>query len=163
MVETRNILIGVFAIIIGILVMAFPLLGVFSFSIIDGTVCLLISLWIIMHSVGDWNVNKTSSISFLVLGIIGFIFGLLILGNINVYSFFVGITFYVAGIILLIAGLLFIIRGEDRNIKLIGILGAIAGLISIIIGYYSMNPYFVALIIGFVLIIYGIYRIINRG
>jgi membrane protein HdeD len=162
-VETRNLLMGVFAIILGILVISFPLMGVFTFSIIDGTVCLVISLWIIMHSIEGWNVNKTSSIAFLVLGIIGFIFGLLILGNINVYSFFFGITFYLAGLIILIAGLLFIFLGEDRNTKLIGIMGTIAGVISIIMGYYSMNPYFVALIIGIVLIIYGIYKIIKKN
>jgi uncharacterized membrane protein HdeD (DUF308 family) len=163
MVETRNVLIGVLAIILGILVLAFPLMGVFTASIIDGTFCLLISLWIIIHSIEGWKINKTNSLVFLVLGIIGFIIGLLILGNINLYSFFFGITFYLAGLILLIAGLMFIFLGEDRNTKLIGALGTIAGLISIILGYYSMNPYFVALIIGFFLIIYGIYKIRNKA
>lgn len=163
MMETRNVLIGVFAIILGILVLTFPLMGVFTASIIDGTFCLLISLWIVIHSIEAWKINKTSSFAFLVLGIIGFIIGLLILGNINLYSFFFGVTFYLAGLILLIAGLLFIFMGEDRNTKLIGILGTIAGVISIILGYYSMNPYFVALILGFFLIIYGIFKIITKS
>lgn len=162
-VETRNILIGVIAIILGILVMAFPLLGVFSASIIDGTFCLVISLWIIVHSIQGWNTNKKNSFIFLVLGIIGFIIGLLILGNINLYSFFFGITFYIAGLILLIAGLLFIFLGEERNSKLIGLLGIVAGLLSIVLGYYSMNPYFVAVIIGIFLITYGVFKFIDTS
>lgn len=161
MVETKNLLIGLFVIILGILVMVFPLIGVFAASIIDGTFCLVISLWIIIHGIQGWSANKTSSSIFLVLGIIGFIIGLLIIGNINLYSFFFGITFYLAGLILLIAGLLFIFMGDDRNTKLMGILGMIIGIISIILGYYSMNPFFVAVIIGLFLIIYGIFKIIK--
>ncbi len=161
MVETKNLLIGLFAIIMGIFVMAFPLIGVFAASIIDGTFCLVISLWIVMHAIHDWKVNKTNSSAFLVLGIIGLIIGLLIIGNINLYAFLFGITFYIAGLILFIAGLLFIFMGEDRNTRVIGILGVIIGIVSIILGYYSMNPLFVALIIGFFLIIYGIFKIIR--
>jgi len=161
MVETKNILIGIFAVILGVLVIAFPLIGVFAASIIDGTICLLIGLWLVMHSIQGWKANKTSSSAFLILGIIALIIGLLIIGNINIYSFFFGITFYLAGLIVLIAGLLFIFMGEDRNTKLVGILGVIIGILSIILGYYAMNPFFVAVIIGFFLIIYGIFQIIK--
>ena len=162
-VETKNILLGVFAIILGMLVMAFPLLGVFTASLIDGAVCLIIGLWLIAHGIHDWSVNKKSSIAFLVLGIIALIIGLLIIGNINVYSFFFGITFYLAGLIILIAGLLFIVWGKDTNTRLMGVLGVIIGIISLILGYYSMNPFFVAIIIGIFLIAYGIYKITNEN
>ncbi|NYB51920.1 MAG: DUF308 domain-containing protein [Methanobacteriaceae archaeon] len=162
MLKNRNLLIGLFVIILGIMVMVFPLIGVFAASIIDGIICLLISLWIILHGIQGWKVNRTSSSAFLVLGIIGFTIGFLIIGNINLYSFFFGITFYLAGLILLIVGILFILMGEDRNMKLIGVLGVIVGILSIILGYYSMNPFFVALVIGFFLIVYGILKIMNK-
>ncbi|MGC9516745.1 MAG: DUF308 domain-containing protein [Methanomicrobiales archaeon] len=163
MAESKNVVIGSLAILFGILIVAFPLIGVFTASIIDGTLCIVISLWLIMHSIQGFKDNTNNSLAFLILGIISLIIGLLIIGNIDLYSFFFGITFYIVGLILLIAGLLFIFMGEDKSTKILGYLGLISGILFNILGYYSMDPLVLALIIAAFLWIYGVYKILETG
>ncbi|MGZ7118018.1 MAG: DUF308 domain-containing protein [Methanobacterium sp.] len=62
MTEGCNILLGVLAIILGILVLVFPLFSVFAASVIAGLAIIFLGIWLISQSFGTWSMSKAASI-----------------------------------------------------------------------------------------------------
>ena len=54
MAEGNNVLLGILAILLGILVIAFPLFSVFTASILAGFAVIFLGIWLIIQSSGTW-------------------------------------------------------------------------------------------------------------
>ena len=76
--------------------------------------------------------------------------------NIDALSFILGLQFYIIGIIILLAGILGLFS-DTQTSKLASVLMIILGIVSFILGGFSLGqPLFAAILIGVALIIQGI-------
>jgi uncharacterized membrane protein HdeD (DUF308 family) len=154
----NNILSGILAIILGLLIIAFPMISIFTLDIITGLGIIFIGIWLLMMSFETWNSSKALSILALILGILGIIVGIIIFGKILAFSIFIGLLIYVGGFFLIITGIVALLTGKGPG-RWGGMLGIILGVIYLIIGIYALNPLYLAFLIGFFLIISGIFQI----
>ncbi|MBI4813032.1 MAG: DUF308 domain-containing protein [Methanobacterium sp.] len=132
----KNVLLGILAIILGLIVIAFPLISVFTFSVLAGMGVLILGIWFLVQAFSVWESSKGISIVYLILGIIAIIAGIGLVGNILALSFLASFILYLAGFFLL-------------------------GIMYLILGFYAWDPFYLALLIGIWLIISGVFEIIN--
>ena len=152
----RNMMMGILAIILGIIVIAFPYISIAAFSVLLGIGILFLGIWFFLQTSRVWYVSKASSIAYLILGIIAIVAGIGMMGNIYAFSLLASFIIYLTGFFLLFSGILTLITGIGTIGKGIGGLGIILGIIYLIIGIYALNPYYLALLIGIWLIVDGI-------
>lgn len=155
MANERNMLLGVLAIILGILVIAFPLISIFTASVLAGLGIMFLGIWLFVKSFETWSMNKGMGAVQLILGILAIIVGIGLFGSILVFSFLVSFWLYFAGFFLIISGI-FSLTGAATANKGAGGIGIILGILYIILAFYAINPFYLAILIGIWLIIDGI-------
>jgi len=161
MAEGRNVLLGILAILLGLIVIAFPLISVFVLSSIVGIGLIFIGVWLLAQSFEIWSSNKGVSIAALILGILGIIVGIGLFGKIVAFSILVGLIIYIGGLFLIISGIISLVSGQGSAGRWGGLLGIILGILYIIVGVYALNPLYLAFIIGLWLILTGLFMIIT--
>ncbi len=156
MAEGNNVLLGILAVILGILVIAFPLLSVFTASVLAGLAIMFLGIWLLVQSFGTWGASKGASIAYLLLGLIAVVCGIGLFGHVLAFSALASFWLYFAGFFLIISGIMSLFAKEGVAGKGAGGMGVILGILYIILGAYAWNPYYLALLIGIWLIIDGI-------
>ncbi len=157
MAEGHNVLLGILAIILGILIIVFPLISVFTLSVLLGIGIIFLGIWFFVQMSRVWASSKAASIAYLILGIIGIIAGIGLIGNIVALAFLSSFILYLAGFFILISGILTLFTGAGAAGKGIGVLGVILGILFIYLGLYPiLAPFYLAFIIGIWLIFDGI-------
>jgi uncharacterized membrane protein HdeD (DUF308 family) len=58
----NNVLLVVLAIILGILVLVFPIFSVFTASVLAGLAVIFLGIWLLEQSLGFWSDSKWASI-----------------------------------------------------------------------------------------------------
>ncbi|MGZ7069006.1 MAG: DUF308 domain-containing protein [Methanobacterium sp.] len=154
--DERYMLMGILAIILGIVVIAFPYISIFTFSVLAGIGILILGIWFLLQTSRVWEDSKWASIAYLIFGIIAIVAGIGMMGNIYALSFLASFIIYLTGFFLLFSGILTLFTGTDTVGKGIGGIGVILGITYLIIGIFALNPYYLALLIGIWLIFDGI-------
>ena len=157
----RNMFAGILAIILGLIVIAFPFLGAVTVSIFAGVVVLLIAIWLLILGVSELEISRTTGILNLILGIIALIVAIGLIINPALLSFIVGLTLSIAGIFMIIAGIISVVDGMHRKIAWAGILGIVLGIIYLILGAFAFNPVNLGFLIGIWLVITGIFKLVE--
>nr|WP_319373815.1 DUF308 domain-containing protein [uncultured Methanobacterium sp.] len=142
-------------IILGIIVLAFPLLGLVPISILTGLGVAFLGIGLILAGFSDRVESSGLGLLEIVLGIIALVLGLGFILNPGLFSFVAGLIVYMAGLFLIIVGVvaLFTKAGGSRwN----GVVAIIIGLIYLIFGYFISNPFYLGILIGLWLLITGI-------
>ena len=133
--------ISIIAIILGILIIAFPMLGVIAASDILGLSVLLLAIFLLANGVSEVEYNTTRGLINTILGILMLIISLGLIFNPSIFAFLTALTIYLAGIFLIIIGLIIIVGNRDNKYGFwMGILGIVLGVIYIILGTYINNP-----------------------
>lgn len=154
----RNVIMGILAIILGILVIAFPVAGVVAVSLIAGFAVIMLAIWFLIAGVAEMYVNRLVGILNVILGIIALIIGFGLLFNPALFAFLAGLVLYLAGIFLIVAGIIALLGGMEAKHRVWGgVLGIILGIIYIILGTLAFNPVYLGFIIGLWLLLTGIF------
>lgn len=157
--EGKNTLIGIVAIILGLIVIAFPFVSVLTLSVLTGLGIIFLGIWFFAQSYHIWGKNLAAGIADLLLGIFSIFLGIGFLGNVAAFKFITFLALYIVAIFLIIAGLMALFSGKNLKSRGIGVLGVIFGLLYMVVGIYVANPLFLAVIIGAFLILAGIMEI----
>jgi uncharacterized membrane protein HdeD (DUF308 family) len=157
--KQNNMLLGILAIILGLAVIAFPLISVFLVTDIVAIGIIFIGVWLLTQSIVSWESSKALSIFALIVGILGIVVGIGLFGKILAFSILVGLVIYIGGFFLIISGLISLVSGTGNSGRAGGLLGIILGILYIIVGLYAFNPLYLALLIGLWLIITGFFMI----
>ncbi|MBR5503254.1 MAG: DUF308 domain-containing protein [Methanobrevibacter sp.] len=153
---------SIIAIVLGIVIIAFPLLGIIAASDILGLSVLLLSIFLLTNGISEVEYNTTKGILNAALGIIMLILSLGLIFNPSIFSFLTALTIYLAGIFLIIIGLIVIVGNRDSKYGFwMGILGIILGVVYIIIGTYIQNSFVLGSLIGIWLVATGILNFLN--
>ena len=156
--------ISIIAIILGILIIAFPMLGVIAASDILGLSVLLLAIFLLANGVSEVEYNTTRGLINTILGIIMLIISLGLIFNPSIFAFLTALTIYLAGIFLIIIGLIIIVGNRDNKYGFwMGILGIVLGVIYIILGTYIKNPLILGSLIGIWLLVTGVLNLLDNG
>lgn len=158
MVNEKNLLLGILGILLGIIVIVFPLISIFTVNAIAGIGIIFISIWILIKSLK--NDSLAAGAAGLIVAVFAIMMGIVFIGDIKAFEFFTFIALYVVGFFIALAGITSLISGEGLKGKATGALGIIIGILFVIIGTYAANPLVLAAMIGAFLIIAGIIEII---
>ncbi|MBQ3473033.1 MAG: DUF308 domain-containing protein [Methanobrevibacter sp.] len=155
---------SIIAIILGIITIAFPMLGVIAAADILGLSVLLLAIFLLANGVSEVEYNTTRGLLNTILGLIMLIISLGLIFNPSIFAFLTALTIYLAGIFLIIIGLIVIVGNRDNKYGFwMGILGIVLGVIYIIIGTYINNPLILGSLIGIWLLITGILNLLDTG
>ena len=147
--------ISIIAIILGIIIIAFPMLGVITAADILGLSVLLLAIFLLANGVSEVEYNTTR-------GLINTSLGLIF--NPSIFAFLTALTIYLAGIFLIIIGLIIIVGNRDNKYGFwMGILGIVLGVIYIILGTYIKNPLILGSLIGIWLLVTGVLNLLDNG
>ena len=150
--------IGLLAILLGLTIIAFPMLGVIGASLS----VLLVSIYLLVLGIAIIDYNTNGAIIDLFLGIILLFLSIALIFNPELLGFLTEITLYLAGIMLIIVGLAALINNrESRYGFYIGVSGIVLGLLYIIIGTYLSEPIILGSLIGIWLVISGVLKLID--
>lgn len=156
--------ISIIAIILGILIIAFPMLGVIAASDILGLSVLLLAIFLLANGVSEVEYNTTRGLINTILGILMLIISLGLIFNPSIFAFLTALTIYLAGIFLIIIGLIIIVGNRDNKYGFwMGILGIVLGVIYIILGTYINNPLILGSLIGIWLLVTGVLNLLDNG
>ena len=154
--------ISLLAIIFGLIIILFPIMGFIGVGDLISLSVLLVSIYLLVVGVSVMDYNKTGSILDILLGIILLLLSISLIFNPAIIGFLAEITLYLAGIMLIIVGLVSLINNrQSRYGFYIGIAGIILGLLYIIIGTYIADPIILGALIGIWLIISGVLKIMD--
>ena len=157
----KNKIVSLLAIIFGIMIIAFPMIGIISSGAILGLSVLLISIFTLMTGLMIIDYNTSGAIIDIILSMILLFISIGIIFNPTLIGFLTEISLYLGGIILIIGGVVSLINNRtSKNGFYIGIAGIILGVIYIIVGTYVANPIILGNLIGIWLVISGVMRLI---
>ncbi|NYB51230.1 MAG: DUF308 domain-containing protein [Methanobacteriaceae archaeon] len=156
----KNLVMGLLAIILGIIVLAFPLAGLVAASVLTGFVVLMIAIWLLIVGGSQMEISKTAGILNIILGIIVLIIGIGLIFNPAIFAFLTGFILYLAGFFLIIAGIIALLsRNDFKNATWAGVLGIVLGILYIILGTFAFDPLYLGVLIGIWLILSGVLSI----
>ncbi|MCE5213537.1 MAG: DUF308 domain-containing protein [Methanobacterium sp.] len=155
----KNVFVGVLAILLGLIVIIFPLISVFTLSVIAGVGMIFLGIWLIFQGYKNWSKNLAAGVASLILAFFAIALGIVFVADIAALSFLTFLALYIVGFFLIITGLTALFSEKGVKAKGVGILGVIFGLLFMFMGIYVGNPLFLAIILGAFLIIAGIMEI----
>lgn len=158
MTETKNVFIGILAMILGFIVILFPLISISTFSLIAGVSIIFLGIWILAQALKTKSL--AAGIADLIIAIIAIVLGIVFIGDIKAFQFFSALALYIVGLFVALSGLSSLSSGGAKG-KAIGVLGIILGVLFIVIGTYAYNPLVLAAFIGAFLIIAGLMEIFD--
>lgn len=154
--------ISILAIIFGLIIIMFPVMGLIKTGALIGLSLLLISIYLLVVGVAIIDYNKSGAILDLILGVVLLILSICLIFNVAIIGVLAQITFYLAGITLIVVGLVSLVNNrQSRYGFYIGIAGIVLGLLYIIIGTYVADPIILGTLIGLWLIISGILKLMD--
>lgn len=161
MVEERKVFVGILAIILGLIVIAFPFISAVTLNVLTGIGLIFVGIWLIVQSVTVWEKSPAAGISDFILAIFAILFGVVFVADIKLFEFVMFLALYILGFFMLLYGIVTIFTGKGIKGKAIGVISIVLGVLYILIGTYMGHLLYLAAIIGAFLIIAGIMEILD--
>jgi uncharacterized membrane protein HdeD (DUF308 family) len=151
---------SIFGILLGIIIIVFPMVGVFAASVVAGISILLLAMFLLITGMSEIDFAPKIGLISVISGILLFILSLLILFYPPLVGFLIGLNLYLVGIILMIISLIMLIGNRANKYGYwTGISGISLGIIYIITGALVEDPFILGTIVGLWLIIAGILKL----
>ena len=150
--------ISLLAIILGLLIIIFPVMGIVGVNGLISLSVLLVSIYLLIVGTSI----KTGAILNLLLGLILLLLSIFLIYNPAFLGVIAGLTLYIAGIMLIVVGLVSLINNRSTRYGFyIGIAGVVLGLLYLIIGTFITDPIVLGTLIGAWLVISGILKLMD--
>jgi membrane protein HdeD len=146
---------AILLIILGLIILAVPILGLIPLSLITGFIVLFLGLGLILSGIATMGESAGMGILEIILGIIALVLGIGFIFNPGLFSWLVGFIVWIVGLFLIIAGIIGLISGAGGN-RWNGAIALIIGILYVIIGTLVANPQVLGALIGLWLLITGI-------
>ena len=159
----KKSIISLLAIILGIIIIAFPILGIIGVQAIIGVAVLLMGVFLLISGISEIDYSPKKSLVILIIGIAILIIGLLLLFSPEIFVYLAVLTVYLAGILLIIVGLITLIGNRNGGFAFwSGVVGVVLGIVYIILSSaIEENPVVLGALIGIWLILTGILRFVD--
>lgn len=148
-------------IILGLIVLAFPLLGVVPAAVITGFLVLIFGLGLLFGGITEMGESAGLGILEIILGVIALVLGIGFIFNPGLFAFLAGLLIYIIGIFLVVVGIIGVVT-KAGNSRWNGVVAIIIGLLYMIVGAYVSNPIYLGILIGLWLLIMGIIMLFQK-
>lgn len=148
-------------IILGLIVLAFPLLGVIPLAVLTGVAVLFLGIGLILTGINSMSSSAAMGIIELILGILAIILGIGFIFNPALFSFVAAVFVFIGGIFLIIAGIAGVATKAGGN-RWTGVLALVLGIIYVIVAVFVANPLYLGILIGLWLLITGIIYLVQK-
>lgn len=148
-------------IILGLIVLAFPLLGVIPLAVLTGVAVLFLGIGLILTGINSMSSSAAMGIIELILGIPAIILGIGFIFNPALFSFVAAVFVFIGGIFLIIAGIAGVATKAGGN-RWTGVLALVLGIIYVIVAVFVANPLYLGILIGLWLLITGIIYLVQK-
>jgi hypothetical protein len=142
-------------IILGLIVLAFPILGLIPLSLITGFLVLILGIGLLIGGIIQMGESVGLGILEIILGIIALIMGIGFIFNPGLFSWLVGFIVWIVGLFLILAGIIGILSKAGGN-RWNGVVAIIIGAVYVIVGTWIKDPVILGALIGLWLLITGI-------
>ena len=148
-------------IVLGLIIIAFPVLGIIPFSVLTGLAVLFLGVGLITAGLTTLDENMAMGIVELTLGVLAIILGIGFIFNPSLFSIVAAVFVFIAGLFLRISGIVAISTRVGGNIWT-GLIAIILGIVYLIVAIYIANPLYLGLLIGLWLLITGILMLFQK-
>ena len=153
---------AILLIILGLIVIAFPLLGLVPAAILTGFLVLLLGLGLLLGGIMEMGESAGLGILEIILGVIALILGIGFIFDPALFAFVAGLIVYIVGIFLIIVGLIGMITTSGGS-RWNGVIALIIGILYIVLGkLVATNPVVLGILIGLWLLIMGIIMLFQK-
>jgi len=153
---------AIILIILGLIVLAFPLIGLVPAAVLTGFLVLILGLGLLFGGIAEMGESAGLGILEIILGIIAFILGIGFIFNSALFSFAVAWIVIIVGLFLIIVGLIQMISKSGGS-RWTGLVPLIIGILYIVLGYFvKTDPLVLGILIGLWLLIMGIMMLFQR-
>ena len=152
---------GLILIVLGLVIIAFPLLGVIPFSVLTGLAVLFLGVGLIIAGITTLGESRAMSIVELTLGVLAIILGIGFVFYPSLFSVVAAIFVFIAGLFLIISGIVALATRVGGNIWT-GLIAIVLGIIYLIVAIYVANPLYLGILIGLWLLITGILMLVQK-
>jgi uncharacterized membrane protein HdeD (DUF308 family) len=142
-------------IILGLVVLAFPLLGLIPLSLITGFLVLILGIGLLIGGIAQIGESASLGILLIILGVIALILGIGFIFNPGLFSWLVGFIVWIVGLFLILAGIIGIMSKAGGS-RWNGVVAIIIGAVYVIVGTWIKDPVILGALIGLWLLISGI-------
>jgi len=157
----KNVGGGIILIILGLVVLAFPLMGLIAVSALSGFLVLLLGIGLLLAGVSEMGESAALGLVEIILGIIALILGIGFIFNPALFSWVVGFIIWIIGLFLVIAGIVGIFTKSGGS-RWNGVIALVIGILYIIVGLFVANPVILGILIGLWLLITGIMMLVAK-
>ncbi len=151
-----NQLFGIISVVLGLLIIIFPLEGNYHTNVLGGFAILVFGIWLLIWGNVSYSYSPIKSIIYLILGVSGIVIGVGLFGYTGGLNFLISYWFYLAGFFLISLGIIIFVTGKNTLQTLNGILGILLGFTYVILASYAWDPFSLTAIIGIWMIITGL-------
>ncbi len=148
-------------IVLGLIIIAFPVLGIVPFGILTGLAVLFLGVGLIAAGITTLEENSAMGIVELTLGVLAIILGIGFIFNPSLFSFVAAVFVFIAGLFLIISGIVALSSRIGGSIWT-GLIAIILGIIYLIVAIFIANPFYLGLLIGLWLLITGILMLFQK-
>jgi uncharacterized membrane protein HdeD (DUF308 family) len=148
-------------IVLGLIIIAFPLLGVIPFSVLTGLAVLFLGVGFLSAGISAMGENKAMGIVELTLGVLAIILGLGFVFYPGLFSVVAAVFVFIAGLFLIISGIVALVTKVGGNIWT-GVIALILGIVYLIVAVFVANPLYLGILIGLWLLITGILMLVQK-
>ena len=144
---------AILSIILGLIIIVCPLAGFVASAWVIALSIIFLGLYALIAGC----LGETDFVN-IILGILFVIFGIILFFNPAFLAFITAFVNYFIGILLIVLSIINLFTKGDG--KYASIIGIIFGIIALILGYLSLNPLFLGIVIGVWFLIAGITKLV---
>ena len=156
--ETDTIM-SIIAIIVGIIIMIFPIIGVAASAVIFGLAFIIWGVLTLLYSYLLDSLTGPYAASGIIIGLLMIIFGAALIFSPALFTAVVSILIYIVGIFIIILGIIALFSSSSKTS---GIVAIVIGILYFILGYLISDPSIFGILIGLGILILGILGLLNR-
>lgn len=150
-------LIGIVALVLGIIFLIAPFFGLTAIGILSGGILAGLGLWMVRNALKERKKNQFTTWLLLIFALISLGLGVAMIFQIFSINYLRGVYLYVTGILIFTAGILVLTASQESNYKKYsGIAFITLGLLYLLVAAMKWDPIYISIIIGLILIIYAI-------
>ncbi len=151
----ENKFISLIAIILGIIILVFPLTGVIETNTVIGVSIFVISIFLLVMGGNLLNNNKIRAFISLIIGIFLLILSIAVIFDVSSFSFLTQVLLYLGALTFIISGAYLLINQDTKFGFYPGVIGIVLGLIYIVASTFVTANIIHGVLIGLWLIIAG--------
>jgi len=148
-------------VVLGLIIIAFPVLGVVPFAILTGLAVLFLGVGLIAAGLTTLDDSRGMGVVELTLGVLALILGIGFIFNPSLFSFVAAVFVFIAGLFLIVSGIVALSTRVGGNIWT-GLIAIILGIIYLFVAVFIANPFYLGLLIGLWLLITGIMMLFQK-